>query len=191
MAEGVERDSGRLGSGTRIGIWLTGVVVLLMVPLVAMQFTDEVNWNVFDFVFAGALLTGTGVAFELAARKTGDGAYRTGVGFALAAAFLLIWVNGAVGLIGSEDNPANLMYGGVLAVAVFGALIVRLRPRGMAYALAATALAQTLVTMIAVIGGLGAPVNGPAQLIFANALFVALWLISAGLFRQAADGESA
>ena len=37
-------------------------------------------------------------------RKTGDAAYRTAVGVALAAAFLLIWVNGAVGIIGSENN---------------------------------------------------------------------------------------
>jgi hypothetical protein len=44
------------------------------------------------------------------------------------AAFILIWMNLAVGIIGSEDNPANLMYGGVLAVAIVGAFMVRFRP---------------------------------------------------------------
>ncbi len=50
-------------------------------------------------------------------------AYRFAVGVALAAAFLLVWMNLAVGLIGSEDNPANLMYFGVLAVGFIGAII--------------------------------------------------------------------
>ena len=55
---------------------------------------------------------------------------------------MLVWINLAVGIIGSEDNPANLMYGGVLAVGVAGAVAARFRPGGMARALAATALAQ-------------------------------------------------
>jgi len=63
-----------------------------------------------DFAVFGALLLGVGVTFELAARKTGNIVYRSAVGVALAAAFILVWVNGSVGVIGSEDNDANLMY---------------------------------------------------------------------------------
>ena len=61
-----------------------------------------------------------------------DLAYRFAVGMALAAAFLLVWMNLAVGVIGSEDNPANLMYFGVLAIGFLGAIIAELRPQGMA-----------------------------------------------------------
>ena len=86
---------------------------------------------------------------------TGNSAYRAAVGVALAAAFILVWVNLAVGIIGSEDNPANVMYGGVLAVGIIGAIIARFQPHGMARALVATALAQALVAVIALIAGWG------------------------------------
>ena len=109
----------------RIAAWAAAALILLL-PLVAMQFTDEVVWDVADFAVFGALLVGVGVTYELAARKTGNTAYRAAFGVALAAVFLLVWVNLAVGIIGSEDNDANLMYYGVLAV---GSLGVRLGSR--------------------------------------------------------------
>jgi hypothetical protein len=103
------------------------------------------------------------------------------------AAFILIWMNLAVGIIGSEDNPANLMYGGVLAVAIVGAGIVRFQPRGMARALAATALAQTSVGVIALVAGLGSTgANWPRVIVVLTGFFAALWLVSAWLFAKAA-----
>jgi len=71
-------------------------------------------------------------------------AYRFAVGVALTTAFILLWVNGAVGIIGDESNDANIMYFGVLAVGFIGAIIARFRPLGMARALYAMALAQVL-----------------------------------------------
>lgn len=169
----------------RIAGWSAAVVVLLL-PLVAMQFTDEVNWSVADFALAGALLLGVGIPLELAVRKSGHAAYRVGVGVALVAAFILVWVNGAVGIIGSEGNDANLMYGGVLAVGIIGAIIARFRPRGMARALFAAAFTQALIAVIALIAGLGAPVNGPREIVGVNAFFVVLFVGSALLFQKAA-----
>ena len=177
MAKNTE-IGGRCKSRWRIVAWGTAAALILL-PLVAMQFTHEVNWTAADFAFAGALVIGVGVAYELAVKLTGSRVYRSAVAVALAAAFVLIWVNGAVGIIGSEDNPANLLYGGVLAVLVTGALIARFRPKGMAYALVATALAQVLVAVIALIAGLG--YTGPITVFFS-----ALWLTSAWLFWAAA-----
>ena len=194
MAGSVEDEGGQGMSRWRIAAWSVAAFILLL-PLVAMQFTDEVVWTVFDFVFAGALLLGTGMTYELAVRKTGDTAYRAAVGVALAAAFLLIWVNGAVGLIGAEDNPANLMYGGVLAIGFIGAFVARFRPRGMARAVFATALAQALVPVIALIIW-NPPMTsmeaflGVASVFGLNGFFVALWIGSAWLFREAARGEA-
>ena len=128
---------------------------MLLLPLVAMQFTDEVNWSETDFIVAGALIGGTGLTFELAARATVNHAYRAAVGLALAAAFLLIWLNLAVGIIGTEENPLNLIFGAVLATGIIGAIIVRCRPLGMARAMLATALAQLLVAVIAPTAGVG------------------------------------
>ena len=118
--------------------------------------------------------------------KPGNTAYRAAVGVALAAAFILVWLSLGVGIIGKDGDPANLMYFGVLAVGVVGALIVRFQPQGMARALFATALAQVLVAVIALAAGLGLPWSGPLEILGLTGFFVALWLISAWLFRQAA-----
>ena len=154
MAGNTENGGGRRGSRWRIAVWGTAALMLLL-PLVAMQFTDEVDWDEADFAVFGAMLAGACGTYELAARMTGNTAYRAAVGVALAAAFILVWMNLAVGIIGTEDNPANLMYGGVLAVGIIGAVIARFQPHGMARALVATALAQALVAVIALIAGLG------------------------------------
>ena len=173
----------RLWNPWRIVGWGAGAALLLL-PLVAMQFTDEVKWDLADFVFAGALVVGVGVCYELALRKSGNRAYRAAVAIALAAAFALVWANAAVGIIGSEDNPANAMFHGVLAVGIVGALVARLRPLGMAWALVATAAAQGAVAGIAAAAGLGSA--GAVTLIFA-----ALWLASAWLFRKAGGARQA
>lgn len=154
----------------------------ILLPLLAMLVTEEVNWGLEDFAFATALVLGVGLTFEMAVRMTRNTAYRAAVFIALVAAFLLFWINAAVGIIGNEENPANAMYFGVLAVAILGALIARFRPVGMTLALVATAIAQVLVFLIALIAGFG--FTGPITVFFA-----ALWLTSAWLFREAAIGQ--
>jgi hypothetical protein len=173
-----------------MAIW-GGAAFLLLLPLAAMQFTGEVNWDETDFVVFGAMLAVACGTYELAARMTGNRAYRAAVGVAVAAAFILVWVNLAVGIIGSEDNPANLMFGGVLAVGIIGAAIARFKPGGMARALVATALAQALVAVIALIAGMQHAGDSRASETFGiSAIFVALWLTSAWLFRKAAREQT-
>jgi hypothetical protein len=159
---------------------------ILVLPWLAMQVTDQVRWDLADFAVAGALLVGTGLMYELAARKAGNIAYRAAVGVALATALLLVWMNLAVGIIGEPDELANVMYIGVLAVGIIGAVVARLQPHGMVRALSATALAQALVAAIALIFGLGSPVSGPLEILALNGFFVALFVGSALLFRYAA-----
>ena len=162
-----------------VGVALATALVLL-VPLLTGW-----PWGLADFVIAGSLIFGTGLAVVLVASGAGDVAYKAAVGVALAAAFLLVWVNLAVGIIGTEDNPANLMYVGVLAVGLVGAMISRFRSPGMARALFAMALAQALVAVIAVIAGFGSQWSGLAQIVGVTGLFVALFAGSALLFRYA------
>ena len=111
-------------------------------------------------------------------------AYRLAVGFALTAAFLIVWLNAAAGLIGIEDDdPANLLYVGVLVIGFIGAVIARLQPRGLARALFVTALAQALVGAIA----LEMPnTAGSVQILILHAVFVTLFAGAALLFRYAA-----
>jgi hypothetical protein len=161
-----------------------------MLPSLAMHFTDEVVWDVTNFAVAGALLFGTGFTDEMVAKKMDSVAYWFAIGVALATALLLVWLNLAVGVIGKEGDAANLMYFGVLAVGIIGSVVARLEPRGMAFALLATAIAQALVAAIAVAGGLGSPWSGPAEILILNGLFVALFVGSAWLFRRAARAQA-
>jgi hypothetical protein len=177
---------GHHGRCWRVVAW-GAAAALLLLPLVAMQFTNEVAWDATDFAFAGVLVASVGVTYELAVRKTRNIAYRVAVGVALAAAFLLVWVNAAVGIIGSENESANLVYAGVLGVGITGAIVARFQPNGMARALRGTALAQALVAVIALIGGFGSTdPSWPLEILMLSGFFAALWLISAWLFRKAA-----
>ena len=117
-------------------------------------------------------------------------AYRCAFGLALGASFLLAWVSPSVGLIGADGDPANAMYIGVFAVGAVGALVSRLRPRGMARTLVAMAVAQALVAAIALFGGLGRPWSGPLEIVLSNAFFVALFVGSAWLFGRAATSSA-
>jgi hypothetical protein len=74
---------------------------ILLLPLVAMQFTREVNWTPGDFVIAGVLLMGTGLLFDLAARKILTRKARVPTIGAIALGFLFVWAELAVGIVGS------------------------------------------------------------------------------------------
>jgi hypothetical protein len=186
MAKAADNEGGRRGGRLRIAGW-GAAAMLLALPFVAMRFTAEVAWTAFDFAFLGALLAGVGLGLELAVRRSGNAAYRIAAGLALSAAFLLILINGAVGIIGSEREGANLLYGVVLAVALLGAILARFRPAGMARAMAAAAAAQALVPAIAlaVWPDAAAMVWSP-EVPALTFVFAAVWLGSAWLFRQAA-----
>ena len=83
-----------------IGIVLT-VALLLLIPFIAMQFTNEVKWNIFDFLAAGVLLLGTGLLCELVMRKVKKTKYRIAICGALLTALFLIWLELAVGIFGT------------------------------------------------------------------------------------------
>lgn len=82
------------------GILLTAAV-LLLIPFIVMQFTDEVNWGVFDFVIMGVLLLGTGLLIEFVLRKVKGSSQRITIVLVLLILFLLIWAELAVGIFGT------------------------------------------------------------------------------------------
>ena len=77
-----------------------GTALILLVPLIAMQFSDEVDWKLGDFAIIGALLIGAGLIFELIAIKV-DAKYRPVIAAVTVAAVLLAWVELAVGIFGT------------------------------------------------------------------------------------------
>jgi len=185
MGRGVPADAS-WRSGSTIFIVLA-VGALLLIPLVAMQFSDEVVWTLSDFAFAGTLLLGTALLFDAARKRVRGRAYRAAAGLALGTSLFLVWTIGAVGVIGEDGDPADLMYGAVLAAGLIGAAAARLRPEGMARAAFAMAIVQALVTVIALLAGKHeAAITSVYELVGVNAFFIALFVASGWLFRRAA-----
>jgi hypothetical protein len=192
----VETSAGIIREHVRFIIMQTSIIRvalvtagILLIPFFGNIFVDGWNWRPFAFVFWGGLLFGTGLTYELIAKKGGTMAYRAAVGVACATGIILFWMNAAIGIIGELDEGANLMYFGVFAVGFIGAFIARLQPRGMSRALVATAVAQALVPLIALIFWRHDFVPGAVPVLGVwglNTVFVGLWLVSALLFRQAA-----
>ena len=150
---------------------------LLALPLVAMPFTREVQWGLEDFAIIGTMLLAVCGAYELAVRMSGSRATRVATLIAAVGAFLLIWVNLAVGIIGDEDNALNAVYLGVLAVLIGGALLAWGQARQMVWVMAAAALTQAAAGVVALANGyVTLPIEG---------FFIALWLGSARLFYEA------
>jgi len=160
---------------------------LLIAPAVAMQFTGEVQWSPFDFVFASVLLFGLAGTIDLAIRKGGSMAYRLGAGLAVLDSFLLIWVNGAVGVIGDEDNPANLTFIAIIMIAAAGAIAARFEARGMARAMTIAFVLNAALAVLTPVYGWGADEPpGTLGLTMLIGGFATLWGLSAALFAKAA-----
>lgn len=166
--------------------WVLVTAVVLAVPALAMAFnlavpdpgsgSDGVNWGPMDFAIIGVLVLGSGLLYEYASTRAGNIAHRAAVAIAVAAGLFLIWVNLAVGMMDVE--PGNLMYVLVLFVALVGASIARFEPREASMAMFATAGAHAIVPVVALVAGLG-------PTLLADAFFIAAWVASALLFRQA------
>lgn len=162
----------------QIGLWVM-VAALMVVPVAVERALLGIEWDRDDALFLGIMLAGIVVAGELAARAPARRAYAVGAGIAVAAGLFQAWISLAVGIIGSEDNPANRMYGAVIALAVGGAILARLRPAGLALAMVAAAMAQVIAFAVALVSGLG--FTGPITLFFTT-----LWLIAGWSFRRSA-----
>ena len=170
----------RSGNTWRIVGWGAALALLLM-PLVAMQFTREVDWTGEDFAAAALLIGIPGLLFELIVRTSRHWAFRLGAAIALLACFFMTWSNLAVGIVGNEGNPVNQLFFAIVLIALLGSAIARLRPRGMTYAMLTTAVAQGAV-------GIGLLFADWVVLPFTG-FMMAAWLTAAWLFNRAAkDG---
>jgi len=77
------------------------VGTILLIPLIAMQLTNEVNWSLFDFIIMGAMLTITGLLGKIIFKKVKKYKHRVASYVVVAIIFLLIWAELAVGIFGT------------------------------------------------------------------------------------------
>ncbi|MDE3165182.1 MAG: hypothetical protein KGN36_05200 [Acidobacteriota bacterium] len=156
---------------------------LLMVPLIASRLMDGWNWGLRAFVLVYVLFFATGMAFALIARRMGAWPYKAGVALALAAGFVLGWSN--MVHMTEAENPAYLVYFGVLVMGGVGAWVAQLEAPGMARALYAMAvvLAAMAGTQWLLSGAPAGPERNQAML---RGVCAASFAASGLLFRRAA-----
>lgn len=172
-------------NGVRIERWAAAAALLLF-PLVMVQVGREWTWGV--AAIAAGVIGAVLLLVELAAGKAGDPAYRAAVTIALAAAFLLTWINLVVGMSGREDDPANSKFFVLVLAAGVGAFAARGRADGMGRAMAGVAAVQAILTALTATDPSTA--RPTADVVLVSGYFTALWLTSAALFRRSARGRA-
>jgi len=153
---------------------------LLMVPAVASRLVEGWNWPAGAFVLVYVLFFATGLVYALVARRMDAWSYKLGVGVALAAAFAFGWST----MVQTADSghPERLWYLSVLVVGIVGALLARLKPRGLARTLFAMAVTLALIALML---PSGAPPDFARRIALGHGVFVALFAASGLLFRHA------
>lgn len=170
---------------------------ILSLPIIgsaiAMQFEGSgVEWTPGDFMAATVLLGGAGLAVEGLMRVPGKAPYRLAAVLAVFGLLFLVWANLAVGIVGSENDPFNSLYFLAVPLVVLGAILARLKPRGMALTMAAAAAIPVLLAIAALLlGKQHQPLDSVREILVANGLFATIFTASALLFRQAAKREGA
>lgn len=157
--------------------------ILLLIPLTASFFVEGWLWTVSDYVFAWILFSLLSLTFTFIARSTRGNAYKAAAALAIVGAFLLVWINGAVGIIG--DSDINMLYALVVLTLFIGTLVARFKPEGMARTLFAAALVQALIPIVAFIINTPDLSLGVLQVFILNAFWVVLFIGSGLLFRHA------
>jgi hypothetical protein len=85
----------------RLIVIMLTVGILLLIPFIAMMFTNEVNWSLFDFIIAGVLLMGTGLSCEFVMRKVQKTSHRIAICAGLLFVLAIVWIELAVGIFGT------------------------------------------------------------------------------------------
>lgn len=163
-------------------IWGGAALTLLTLAMV-MRLTGQGDWTAFDYVVAASLLAAVCAGLELAMRLSTIWTYRLAAIMSVGGGFLMVWANLAVGIIGNEENPQNLIFYGVLLIGLAGALYTRFDPQGLKWTLRTMAAAQLAVFLIALS-------LGWALLPVFTVFYFSLWLIAGELFSKSATASS-
>lgn len=110
---------------------------------------------------------------------------KKGMRLAILNTFLLLWVSMGVGVIGRDGEPLNVIYFGVVAVWIIIGAVGKFQADIMVKALSATAIAQAIVTVVAISLKWGYPYSPAFELLFLNGFYIVLWLWSASFFKRA------
>lgn len=116
--------------------------------------------------------------------------YRAAIALAVGTALFILWGMAAVGIVGIEGDTADLMYFGVLAAGISGAIVARFQPKGMARAMFVTAGAVIVVGVVALrLGKHQAEYSSVFEILGLSAMFAALFAGSGIMFGMASGSS--
>jgi MFS family permease len=163
----------------RIARW-TAALALLLTPLAMMQISDEWHWTFGSFVFAGIMIGGVGLLYELAEWVSESRAYRAGVAVALVTSFLTVWTT----IVRDDGNGIGFLM--LIMAAIVGGFSAWFRPAGMARTMLGVAIMQALLgALIATAPSTASTPDGSVRALLFSGFFAVLWLVSAAFFRAA------
>lgn len=117
--------------------------------------------------------------------------YRAGLGLAVLTALFMLWLIPAVGIIGVEGDPFDLLYLGVLALGLGGAVATRLRADGMRRSMLTMVAALAVIAAVALVAGKQhAPATSVLEVLGLNGMFAVMFATAAWLLRPAAQDRS-
>ena len=163
----------------RVTLWIVALIALFS-PWMLMRVAGTGEWTASDFIVFGLMLTAACGGLEIAMCVSTLRSYRLAAIMTIGGGFLMVWANLAVGIIGNEKNPQNLIFYSVLLIGLAGALITRFDPRGLTWTLRTMAGAQVLIFIIA------AALDWALLPVF-TAFYFALWLVAGELFNKSAQ----
>jgi FtsH-binding integral membrane protein len=178
-----EQTGAKAWNHWRIARW-TAALALLLTPAVMMQVSDEWHWNIGSFLFAGTMIGGVGLLYELAERTSASRAYRAGAAVTLVASVLMVWST-----LVRDDGDAIGFFLVIMAIAV-GGFSAGFRPAGIARTMFGIAIMQALLGLaVATAPSTANLPDGPFNALSYSGVFTMLWLIAAALFRAAAKED--
>ncbi len=167
-------------------------ILLLLFPLYGEFYIDGWNWGPMGFVAAFVMIFSTLLIWELITRKSTSKFYKTGVGLAMFGCFAIIWWNLAVGFIGWEDNPINILFFLIVLIALGWGIVAKFNSKWSERAMYVTAAAQFVAPIIGLLMWQGATTfreGGAIEILTRNLFFVLIWIMAALCFRYAAKGK--
>lgn len=171
---------------TRRIVWSITLALIVMIRW-AMLWSKKVDWTEAT-AYSTVLLVITSIYELVQIVKKYNNSYKIALGMWLGGIVVLGLANGAVGIIWNEDNPANLMYRAVFAVAFIGSLIAHFKPNRMFYTMLVVAVVQVFIPLFALFVWPAQASWGDAGVIgvfIINIIFAMIFVSSALLFRRA------
>lgn len=173
---------------SKLIIWFFIILFILLVILVMNQFVKGMTWGLEDFLVAGGLLFGVTIVYEMLNQKKQLVNYKKALSIALGTNLVLIWSNLAVGIIGSENNPVNLIYFSIPIIFLSGAIISNFKASGLAKTLNIMAIVQISIPLGAlIINHPQVNILGILLVLGLNFLFAFSFWFSASLFVKKID----